>query len=591
MAIWIVSLILVVSLILLITEKIPVDLTAIGIIVALMVTRILTPGEAVAGFANPAVITVAAMFLISRGMIRTGAVGFIAEKVIQYSRGNSRLAMIFILGVVAFSSAFINNTPVVVLFIPIILSLSCEYDFSPSKFLIPVSYASILAGTCTLIGTSTNIIVSDLSALYGYGKLSMFELAALGGPIAFLGIVFLYFGAPKLMPGHAAPTCELEDREDRLYLAELVVPQGSPLIGRESGQLFGNKYLTFQLFEIIRSFHIFRPFRDRVKIEADDLLLVKGSANDLIAVLHDKIVELPHLVEDLNFATDDEESLIVELIVPPQSSLLGERLVNTSFRMDPDIHIIAVKRRNLHYSAQKIRNMRLRVGDIILVRCSKKKLERIRGGGDFIVIEDVHHEIVHKRKARRALIIFVGVVIAASCGVAEILVCALAGVFLMILTRCLQIRHAYRAIQGEILMLIVGTIALGTAMQKTGTTRFYAEAFLGLFHGSRPEVVLAGIILLTSISTQMLSNNATAVLLVPIAISTGLALGVNPKPFIVAVCFGASACFATPMGYQTNLLVYAPGSYRFSDYLKLGIPLNLLVIFMGSLLIPVFWPL
>jgi len=211
MDIWIVSIILIFTLFLLITEKVPIDLTAMGIMVSLMVTGILTPLEAVAGLANPAVVTVGVMFLISQGMIRTGAVGFVGEKLINYSKGNANLAMLMILLIVAISSAFINNTPVVVLFIPIVTSLSCEFGFSPSKFLIPVSYASILAGTCTLIGTSTNIIVSDLSAMYGYGELAMFELAALGVPIALLGMGFLYFAAPRFMPGHVEPVCEVDN--------------------------------------------------------------------------------------------------------------------------------------------------------------------------------------------------------------------------------------------------------------------------------------------------------------------------------------------------------------------------------------------
>jgi di/tricarboxylate transporter len=241
MAIWLVSLILVVTLYLLITEKIPVDVTAVGIIVVLMVSRILSPLEAVLGFANPAVITVAAMLMISQGMVRTGAVGFIGQKVIEYSKGSPKLSLLVTLLIVASASAFINNTPVVVLFIPIILNLSCEYNLSPSKFLIPVSYASILAGTCTLIGTSTNIIVSDLSVIHGYGDIGMFELSSLGLPIAVMGLAFVYVCSPILMPGHTAPTCEMEDREDKRYLAELSVPQNSPLTGQDSASFFAKK--------------------------------------------------------------------------------------------------------------------------------------------------------------------------------------------------------------------------------------------------------------------------------------------------------------------------------------------------------------
>ena len=590
MLILLVTLILVAAMLLLITEKLPVDLTSIGIIVVLTITGILTPTEAIAGFASPAVITVGAMFLISKGMIRTGAVGFISQMVSRYSRGRPTLAIFLILVIVGTASAFINNTPVVVLFIPIILSLSCELDFSPSKVLIPVSYASILAGTCTLIGTSTNIIISDLSAKHGLGSLGMFELSPLGVPIALLGIFFLFFAAPKLMPSMHNPVCELKDDKHRRYLAELQVPHGSRIIGENPESYFSQKYPGMEVLELIRYSHVFYPDRDAVKIAPDDLLLVKGSANDLVEILHDDMVELPMAEQGLNFEAEEKQALIVELIIPPQSSLLGERLVTSRLRRDPDIHIIAIKRRELHYAEPKVKDIRLKIGDILLVRLPGSSLERLRGETDFIIVEDVHHEIEHKRLASRAFLIFGAMVVAASTGLADILVCALAAAFLMILTGCLQLRDAYRAMEGRVLLIIIAMIAMSAALEKTGTAEIYARAFLGLLSGLSPAYVLSGVLLLTSISTHVLSNNATAILLLPIAISAAQGLGVDPKPFIVAVCFGASACFATPIGYQTNLLVYGPGGYRFSDFFKLGMPLNLLVLIMSSLFIPLIWP-
>ena len=590
MLILLVTLILVAAMLLLITEKLPVDLTSIGIIVVLTITGILTPTEAIAGFASPAVITVGAMFLISKGMIRTGAVGFISQMVSRYSRGRPTLAIFLILVIVGTASAFINNTPVVVLFIPIILSLSCELDFSPSKVLIPVSYASILAGTCTLIGTSTNIIISDLSAKHGLGSLGMFELSPLGVPIALLGIFFLFFAAPKLMPSMHNPVCELKDDKHRRYLAELQVPHGSRIIGENPESYFSQKYPGMEVLELIRYSHVFYPDRDAVKIAPDDLLLVKGSANDLVEILHDDMVELPMAEQGLNFEAEEKQALIVELIIPPQSSLLGERIVTSRLRRDPDIHIIAIKRRELHYAEPKVKDIRLKIGDILLVRLPGSSLERLRGETDFIIVEDVHHEIEHKRLASRAFLIFGAMVVAASTGLADILVCALAAAFLMILTGCLQLRDAYRAMEGRVLLIIIAMIAMSAALEKTGTAEIYARAFLGLLSGLSPAYVLSGVLLLTSISTHVLSNNATAILLLPIAISAAQGLGVDPKPFIVAVCFGASACFATPIGYQTNLLVYGPGGYRFSDFFKLGMPLNLLVLIMSSLFIPLIWP-
>ena len=585
-----VSLILIVTLILLISEKISVDKTAMGIMVLLALTGILTPKEAVAGFANPAVITVAAMFLLSHGLIRTGAVGFVTQLLLHFSKANKTYAFILILFSVAIASAFINNTPVVVLFIPIVMGLSCECDFSPSKLLIPLSYVSILAGTCTLIGTSTNIIVSDLYNLAGYAPLSMFELGKIGIPIALLGIVFLFFVSPKLMPGRTAPVCELDEEKSNKYIAELVVPENSPLIGNKNIIDFTWERLGLNVIEIFRNGNIFDPARTKISVKQEDILLVKGSAEDLVSVLKKQFLELAHGEEDMAFGSGLKDDLIIELIVPPLSSLLNEPLLSTDLKDDPDVQIIAIRSRGHHYSYRKIQRVKLKIGDIILVRCPREKLSKIRKSTDFVIMEDIHHAMIDKEKARLAVGIFTGVVLGATFGLADIMVCSLTGVFLMTLTHCVSLKDAYRSLQSEVLLLIVGTIALGVAMQKTGATKLYADFFLSFFDGMSPKYVLAGIILLSSICTHILSNNATAVLLLPIAISTAISLGVNPKPFIIGVCFGASACFATPIGYQTNLLVYGPGGYRFSDYFKLGMPLNIIVIVCSAVLIPMVWP-
>ncbi len=589
MEIWLVTAILIVTLVLLITDKAPVDLVAVGLMVSLAVTGILQPNEAVAGFASPAVITVGAMFLMSRGMIRTGAVGFIGQQVIAMARGNHRLALLMSLLIVAAASAFINNTPVVVLFIPIMLALGCEYGISPSKFLIPVSYASILAGTCTLVGTSTNIIVSDLSVQAGFPPIGMFELAWVGLPVAVIGIGFLTLTASRFMPSHAAATCHVDNGEDRTYLAELELPESSALMGQPPAAL-AERFPALGIVEVVRNADIHYPDEAGLRFAPADLLLVKSSATDIVAILAEGLAELPHEQADLTARGADPEHLIVELVLPPQSRLVGAKVPDTKLFGDEHIQILAIKRRSHHYADLKLHKRRLRVGDILLVRSPLSQLEGLRSGGDFIVIEDVHHEIVHKRLAGRALMIFGGVVTAAATGLLSIMVAAMAGVLLMILTGCLQLRSAYRELRADVLLLIVGTIALGQAMQKTGATDLYAGAFLQLFAGAGPSVVLGGFLLLTSIGTQILSNNATAVLLLPVAVSTALSLGVDPRPFIIAVCFGASACFASPIGYQTNLMVYGPGNYRFADYLKLGLPLNLMVIAAGTFLIPRFWP-
>jgi di/tricarboxylate transporter len=590
MDIWIISGILVLTLYLLISEKISVDLTAVGIMVLLVVSRILTPKEAVMGFANPAVITVGAMFIVSKGLLRTGGVEFIGRRIVKVARANLGLALALILFTVAVASAFINNTPVVILFIPVVMTMCCDLGLSPSKFLIPVSYASILAGTCTLIGTSTNIIISDLSNDFGYGALSMFELSIIGLPIALVGIIFLLIASPKILPSLSNPICQLQDSEHRKYLAELAIPEGSKLLGKDPTAFFQEKYAGIEVIELISQSHIYHPRRDKRTIAAGDTLLVKGGLNDLVEILQNEEAELPYSDEGLTMGAQKDAPIVVELIVAPNSSALGRKLSNTELAKDPEVNIIAVKRSNLHMSEKQIHDVRLRVGDILLVWCQGSKLEAIRTQMDYIVIEDVYEEIVHKRKAAWSIVNFVCMIATATLGIADIMTCALTAAFLMIVTGCIQMRDAYRALQGDVLLLIAGTIALGVAMQKTGASQLYAESFLTLFDSFSPTIILGAMILLTSISTQILSNNATAVLLLPIAISTALGIGVDPKPFIIGVCFGASACFATPVGYQTNLMVFGPGGYSFKDYLRLGIPLNIFVIVAGMLLIPLVWP-
>ncbi len=585
-----VTLILLTALVFLVTETIAVDKTAVGIMVLLALTGILTPGEAVAGFANPAVITVGAMFLLSHGLIRTGAVGLLTEQVLRFSKGQTAVAAILILSASGLLSAFINNTPVVVLFIPVVMGLSCQCDFSPSKLLIPLSFISVLAGTCTLIGTSTNIIVSDLATQSGLPPLTMFELSRVGIPVALVGILFLFLASPRLLPGRTPPVCESDATRASRYLAEFIIPMGSTLVGKTDIVDHAETRLGFQVIEVFRDNEIYDPKRSTISLRAGDTLMVKGSAQDLLDALNRHLVEPVHGEEDLEFGRGLKDDLIIELIIPPLSGLLREKLLSADLFDDADIRIIAIRTRHHHYSYRKIKTVKLKVGDTILVRCPRLKLDKLRAIKDVIVVEDIHHSVPRTDKSLSAALIFAGVVGSATLGLADIMVCALTGVLAMTLTHCLSLKDAYRSLESEVLLLIVATIGLGLAMQKTGATQIYADAFLGLFSGMSPHMVLFGIILLSSICTHVLSNNATAVLLLPIAVSTAHTLGVDPRPFVVGICFGAGACFATPIGYQTHMLVYGPGRYRFSDFLRIGLPLSLIVVVLSSLLVPRVWP-
>ncbi len=593
MGIAFVTVVLIAAMVLLVRERPPVDLVALGIIVVLMVAGILLPEEALAGLAHPAPITVAALLIAGQGLVRTGALESLTERMVQLTGGNSSVILLLVLLITGGFSTVVNNTPVVVLVIPVVMAISAQYRLSSSKFLLPVSYVSILAGTSTLIGTSTNIIVSDLSGELGHGEIEIFELSVLGVPLGLVGALLLFFLAPRLLPDVRAPLFEARGADDvkRHYISELLIPEQSPLNGQANVRAaLAERYSGVEVYEVIGEDGICGPHAGSCPARSGDVLLVKASADDLAHMLEEKLVVLPKGEDGTEARPFEKGSLIVELIVPPGSSVVGSWLSHSLLGPDPQLHILGVLRRRVHYSQQKWIRLQLRVGDIILVQAPLEHIERLREQTDLIVVEDVVRTIVNRRLAPLAAGIFGAMVLAASTGLSSILVASLAAAFLMIATGCLALRDAYTAIDQKILLLIIGTLALGAALMKTGAAELYARTLLSLVGNASPQLVLAVIVVLTSVLSHFLSNNATAVLAVPIAISAALEMGVDPRPFVIGICFGASACFATPIGYQTNLLVYGPGGYRALDYFKLGMPLNLLVWIGASLFIPLLWP-
>jgi di/tricarboxylate transporter len=590
MAIITVSIILVAAIALLVSEKFPADLTAIGIIVVLMVAGIISPAEALIGFSNPAIVTVAVLFVVSRALVRSGALDFITASVMKFSKGSPKRLLFLSLFLVGGFSSFLNNTPVVVLFISITLAVCSEYSLSPSKFLMPISFVSILAGTSTLIGTSTNIIVSDLAVQNGMPPIAMFELSLLGIPMAMAGAVFLYFFSSRMLPSHKEPIGEVKSRGKTRYISDLIIPEGSSLIGQNATKILEEKFPDIELFQVFRGYEILDPVRDQVMFREGDEILVKASAQHLAQILDSRRAVLPHEDGETVIRPHDSNFRIVELLVHPNSSAVGQSLKRFVASLDAHIKVLGVNRHWKHYPAGKVRNLRLALGDIILVQSPLDHLEQIRSAEELIVIEDIHKSIVNRKKAPLAMGIFLLMIAATTFGIVNILVSSMTAMLLMILTGCISLREAYRSIDSKVLILIIGTIALGNALSITGAADLYTRVFLTPFAGMSPYVVLSAFILLTSLLSLFLSNNSTAVLLMPIALSTAAALNVDPRAFVIGLCFGASACYATPIGYQTNLLVYGPGGYVFKDYLKLGLPLSVGVWIVSSIVIPLIWP-
>lgn len=586
----IVSAILLIAIFLLVTEKLPVDLTGLGIVVVLMVTGQLSPVQAVAGFANPAPLAVGALFIVSRGLVRTGALNFITQATIIFTAGSRKRLLLVSLILVGFLSAFLNNTPVVILFISIIMAACSQFGFAPSKLLIPLSYISILAGTCTLIGTSTNILVSDTAHSLGAEPIGMFELSALGVPIALAGALFMYLFADVLLPDNTSPFIDSDSKED-LYLSELKVYSNSELVGVNPAEGVPKKYESLKIYEVFRGITIYDVNQDHITLQADDLILAKGSADDLTSILNNKAAGPPHCSDPGFDCPHLSDTILVELLVPSGSGVSGVTLNDLSLVDDQEACVIGLLRRHSHYSWMEAHSMDLRVGDVLLTQLKPHMLDRIRKEDNYIILNDnVAKDIVNRRRAPLAIGIFLAMIAVVASGLTNILVGAFAGAFAMIVTDCLSLREAYKAVDVKILMLIIGTIALGGAMQKSGADMLYAKAFLNLFAEAGPQVILAGFIILTSLLSHFLSNNSTAVLLVPVGMATAATLGVDPRPFIIGIAFGASACFATPIGYQTNLIVYGPGGYTFLDFLRLGLPMVIISCGGAALFIPTLWP-
>ncbi len=591
MDIVLVSVILAAAVVLLASERLPVDLTAIGVMVALMVTGLLTPRQAVAGFANPAPLTVGALFVVTKGLTRTGTLSFLDRLIVHSTAGKPRRILALTLLLAGLLSAFVNNTPVVVLMLTVLLAVSGRFGISPGQFLIPLSFISILAGTTTLIGTSTNIIVSDLAMGAGLEPLGMFELSRLGVPLALIGGLLLMLLSRRLLPRTHIPMYHHAKSECTKYISELYVPDDSSLVGEDATTALTDRASDLEVYEVLRGDHVLYPQTDDCTLAGGDLVLVGATADELVDLLEGKDVTLPTIGGKTLDNPYDRDSQIVEVVIPPESRLLGRRLADTSLSRTENLHVIGMQRRRTHYSERQMSRLWLDVGDILLIQCGTRQLAGLRAAGDVIIVEDVVRSLENRRKAPVAGVIFAGMVAAATLGWLDILTAALGAAFLMLLSGCLKPREAYDALDLPILVLIIGTLALGTALAATGAADLYARGFLTLFEGLGPRGVLAGLIVLTSLLSHFLSNNSTAVLVTPIALATAASLDVDPRPFVVAVCFGASACFATPLGYQTNLLVYGPGGYRFTDFVRLGMVLNLLVWIGASVMIPQIWPL
>lgn len=582
-------------------EKWPADQTAIAAFALILLGGLLPGAEklpdprALLGvFANPAPLTIAAMFIISAAMEKSGVIEGLATRLNGLTKlGYSRLLLVMVLAVAAIS-AFINNTPVVVIFLPVMLSLARQLGVAASKLLIPLSYASIFGGTCTLVGTSPNLLASGILSQAGFAPLSMFELSKIGLPLLAGSTLYLVLFGRKLLPDRAQLTAILSEEERKEYFTEAFVRPGSQLVGqsaRESGLL---KTRGLRLLELIR---------DEVALKGDLKDTPLEAGDRLILALRPSGMKQAQRVEGLDLGIDEQgletiaahEGSIVEGVIGPRSTIVGRTIHELNFRQRFRMIILAIHRQGINMR-EKIDRLPLQPGDTLLMMGTDQAREEVRRGDDILLLDRPATPAKDYQAKAPIVVTVLGLIIASSTfGWAPIEAAVLLGVAVVFATGSLKPKEGYAAIDWSILLLIYGMLGVGMAMETSGASQMIADGLIGLTQlGIPPEwqpwVLLAGLYLTTMLLTEVISNAATVVLMAPLAITLAATMGIDPRPFIVATCIASSASFATPIGYQTNTYVYGVGGYKFTDFTKVGLPLNLWYFTGCVILIPLLWP-
>lgn len=575
-------------------EKLPVDLTAMTLFAVLMATGLITVDQAFSVFSNPAPLTVGAMFILSAALERSGAIDLLAQRLEVITRiGYAWFVFTMILGVAAVS-AFINNTPVVVVFMPVVLGLARALNVPASKLLIPLSYASIFGGTCTLIGTSTNLLVSGVAQERGEPPFSMFEIAYIGLPLLAIGAVYLVVFGRRILPARDTLTSMLTEEERREYLTEAFVQPSSPLVGKtllDAGIL---RSKGLRVIEIVRRGVAVQVDLKTVDLEAGDRLVM---ACRPAGIAHARSIEGVDFTTEVGLGLEQiaaHEGILVEAVIPPNSAVIGKTIRELNFRQRFRMTILAVHRRGVNVREQ-LDTLRLDFGDTLLMLGTEQAVQYLRSNEDLLLLDKPHVPADSGRRKMPIVLATIGaVVLTATLTPIPIVMSSVIGVVFLFLTGCIKPKEGYAAIQWNLLFLIFGMLAMGIAMEKTGTALFIANWMirgveLFVTEPLKPLAMLACVYLITTFLTEILTNNAAAVLIAVISFGIAESLGVSVRPFLIAVAVAASASFATPIGYQTNTYVYGVGGYKFSDFLKIGIPLNLLYFIGSMIIIPIVW--
>jgi len=573
------------------SERLRVDLVALAVMAALMVLGIVSPRDGLAGFSNPATVTVASMFVLSAGLLRTGALDRLGDLFTFLARRHLLLAVAAIMGIIAPLSAFINNTAAVAIFLPVVLATSRASGVSASKLLIPLSFASMFGGVCTLIGSSTNVLVSSIAADHGQEPFGMFELAPLGLVMFAVGALYMLTVGVRLLPARRTAEADLTETFGMGdYLTEVELTADAESVGQPLTASPLLRDLDLDVLQVERGgSSLGLPTGDTV-LAAGDLLRVRCDAECVRDLGQRPGVVLRPRRKWSDRLLERDEMVLVEAVVLPNTRLDGGTLAGSRFRNVFGATVLALRHRD-RLVHEAMSRLRLAAGDSLLLELPRQRLAQLRALPDLAVISETATRELRRGRTLLAVGILAAVVASAATGLLPVAVAAAAGAVLMVLTRVLSLEAAYEAMDWKVIFLLAGVLALGAALEGTGAASLLSDGLLKAAGGLGAMAVVAAFYLLTSLLTETMSNNATAAVLAPVALVTADTLGVDPRPLLMAVTFAASASFMTPVGYQTNLLVYGPGQYRFADFLRVGTPLNLIFWLLATLLIPRIWPL